>query len=468
VGNQPEPSARGQDPSKYQQDLKAFSIRLDGAINPGLTGLLLVRGDNRPDGRPNGRAYVLPSEAYEHSLTPADMPVNCRARMDREARGPLQWSIFLTMHFVGYPDGRIVYLSRGKRLMPPEMIDEKTLHDGAVSVGNFLVRHQVKQLDAETRRHGDAEKQNLNGAYVIDGALPSVVDQAWAAYAMARLAKETGDKKFAESAKAAIGYLAAFVKREENGEDSAAWLTWSGATDQEQIAATAWLEMALAEANSDKTQPQRLRTFLQRSLPGSSEEATSAPAAGVGSQSMPATSQASDGYLGREDVFIGWQALRRPLFQLLGTRRRIAEIEPADLQAALWKARAGLDHHTPVAKLVAGFGGRVLGEDGPLDEVGGVRPKGGYALTELSALLAMAAMEKGDVVIVDDPSAGARQAVALAARRFCYQMTYRSTEAYFAARPDDMVGGVRGSPISAQIRLSACAAAIEAEIAVRP
>jgi hypothetical protein len=31
-----------------------------------------------------------------------------------------------------------------------------------------------------------------------------------------------------------------------------------------------------------------------------------------------------------------------------------------------------------------------------------------------------------------------------------------------------LVGGVRGSPVSAEIRLSACAAAIEAEIGGRP
>jgi hypothetical protein len=464
VGNGPEAPAAGQNQSKYQQyqkELAQFNARLGAAINPGLTGLLLVRGDNRSGERGGARAYVLPSEAYEHSLTAADMALNCRARMDRDARGPMQWSIFLTMHFVGYPDGRIVYLSRGKRLAPPDVIDEKALREGAASVGAFLLRHQA--------RRGDKGDNAYAGVYIIDGAPPTMVDQAHAAYAMTLLARSTGKVEFAASAKAAVAYLAPFVKLgEKAGEHQGAWLNWPGATDREEIAATAWLAMAASTAGLENPQWRQMAAFLQRSLPGNADAETRRRGDAETATTGPATNPGGDGYLGSEEIFIGFYALERLGVAGAGVRSRLEGIEPADLQAAMWKARAGLDRR-PVAQIVAGFGGRVLGEDGSLDEVGGVRPRGGYPLTELSAMLALVELEKpgmagGKVGEGEKGRGGDKDNVGLAARRFCYQMTYRATEAYFEARPGELVGGVRGSPVSAQIRLSACAAAIEAEI----
>jgi hypothetical protein len=41
-------------------------------------------------------------------------------------------------------------------------------------------------------------------------------------------------------------------------------------------------------------------------------------------------------------------------------------------------------------------------------------------------------------------------------------MTYKPLEAYFAAKPELWLGGVRASPQGARITLGACAAAIEA------
>ena len=51
------------------------------------------------------------------------------------------------------------------------------------------------------------------------------------------------------------------------------------------------------------------------------------------------------------------------------------------------------------------------------------------------------------------------------ARGFCDRMMYRPGEAYFSEDPNAWVGGVRETPASAAVTVSACASAIEAFLA---
>jgi hypothetical protein len=50
------------------------------------------------------------------------------------------WDVFATRHFVGYADGRVVELVRGKLLLPPDRIDEQTLRTAATRVALAMDR----------------------------------------------------------------------------------------------------------------------------------------------------------------------------------------------------------------------------------------------------------------------------------------------------------------------------------------
>jgi hypothetical protein len=83
-----------------------------------------------------------------------------------------------------------------------------------------------------------------------------------------------------------------------------------------------------------------------------------------------------------------------------------------------------------------------------------------------TVLTALKALQIGRRIQAAEPAAaGTMRTELLAARRFCWRMTYHPCEAYFAAHPEDWVGAVRVRPDASTVSVGACAAALEALLA---
>jgi AMMECR1 domain-containing protein len=95
---------------------KQAAVRSDIArsVRPGVTGLRLAWGPKS--------AWVLPSTAYEEKLDAGQVRARCLEEISRDppsAAPAAHWSVFATMQFVGYPDGTVVRMFRGKAASQP-------------------------------------------------------------------------------------------------------------------------------------------------------------------------------------------------------------------------------------------------------------------------------------------------------------------------------------------------------------
>lgn len=178
--------------------LEQAKRELSAVIAPGLTGLLVTRGKKS--------GYVTPAQAYQESMGVDEMVRACLLQVPPGGADkvlPLNWSIFASKHFVGSPDGRVVWLSRGKIPIPDEAIDEQMLREAARNVGKFLL-----------------SRQDTSGAFRFNGQPVSTADQIRLAYALGLLAKE--DKSFDTAMRRGLGPLRAALAGEKEKSPTAA------------------------------------------------------------------------------------------------------------------------------------------------------------------------------------------------------------------------------------------------------
>ena len=425
---------------------------LPQAIIPALAGLTLTQGGHV--------ARVFPATAYARGFSPDAIRRNCIALIPQTRRTrslPARWGLFATRHYVGYPDGRVLWLYRGKVLLPPEAVTDQMLSSAAAGVGSYLLR-----------------TQDTAGLYRPAGSSPSLRDHLYATWAMARLARRTGRKDFAASVNTALARAARRVRMGAHR----AWVDIPDAGDR--LAGTALLALAVGETPAGPEQ-KKLHEALLRTLRNGV-----VPRGAAASQPATRPAEAAD-RTARAIAMVALlraapdttdKALQAALEGIVPPamgRPQPGRTAPANLIEAAWLVRAitagGFGPNGTYAQLTARLcremAAAARGNDAPMDEYGGLaegaEPPSTCATALAAAATAEAARRRRFGTIEPE-----RQALAAAGkmRRFCFQMMYGPYEAYFAARPGEWVGAVRAAPSSAKVTLEACAAAIEAFLAV--
>lgn len=423
---------------------------LPKAFVPGLTGVAYFRGDLAASlDRRHGVSWVLPSAGYVLGLDAEGLR---RAAMGRfrltgdNASAPSRLGVFATRHYVGFPDGRVVELFRGKKMSLRAKVDGQALAAAADKVGAFLARHQ----DEDGRYHAPAARETL-------------ADHLYAAWAMARLARRRPDPRLARSAALAIRHG---VQRARRGDGRA--LVEDSAPDAT-LRTTALLALAMGQVDPG-TETRRLRADLLRGLLAElpdiapSSRPTSRPTSRPASRPAPSAGP----WLALLALGDGRALGEAGARQVQELRKAWRQVRPTTAAGVHWACRAGLGSRS---SLLAGGGpdggGNITqaGAERPADEIGGFAEGGAGPSTVLTGMRAacIARALKGSPA----GAAEMRRAriVLTAARKFCFGMMYQAPEAYFAREPDAWLGGVREGPGTARVTVSACAAAIEAFLA---
>ena len=410
---------------------------------PGLTGLTLTR--------PSRSVHTLPSTAIVLGLSLEAMQRDCRARAPGSPPSPPppdeKWSLFATRHYVGFPDGTVVWLLRGKMLLPHEAVSEAMLSAAAERVGECLLRNQRK-----------------TGTYDVGSDRASLPDRLYATCAMARLAKRTGRQDFAASVNASLAYAGRLVK----AADGRAWIETGGSED---LAATALLAMAVADAPGPKS-PEASR--LHEALLGTLRRGAKAPPDDKLNRTARAMALLALFQTTADPLDTDLQAAIERLVPATKQQSHPGRTPPSDVTEAAWLVRAITagqfgpkgTYAMLTNQLCREMASSARGADAPADEYGGVSEGSEPPSTAATALATVATMEAAAHwnFRTIEPERRAR-ADALQMRRFCYQMIYKAPEVYFAETPAAWIGSVRRSPASADVSLRACAAAIEAFLA---
>jgi hypothetical protein len=412
--------------------------QLADAMIRGLTGLGYSRRDatTAPAAGSGGVARVMPSGAYVLGLDAEQMRHGAMSRFrltQENVSRPARLEVFTARHYVGYADGRVTELFRGKDLRRRDRIDAAALRAAAEQIGEYLIRQQTS-----------------DGLYSAGGLPGTPREHLAAARAMAEFARRRPDRPaFARSVALAVTYARRLVKTADGLSLVAA------ESRQDTVASTALLAMTLAGTDPGG-EARALRGRLLASL-----EAELRPMVARGPASRPASASA--------ETYMAFVALTQSggagggaSAKLTKLREALSRAAPAGTRARLWAYRAGLLSVLPVGAAGGPTGIVQRPADALPDEVGGFAAAGCEPSTTLTALaaacLARAAPAKGS------PAGPLRRQLA-EARRFCYRMVYQPSEAYFAADPAAWRGAVRLVPGASLVSLPACAAGIEAALA---
>ena len=412
---------------EVQGPARAVSPReLGGCIVQGLTGVKVSRA--------GARGYLLPSTACRFGISAHQTRGVCLAQLPQADTGRVNaeaWSVFSSKHYVGYPDGAVVQLFRGKILIPPEGLTAKVLASAAATVGLFLV-----------------SGQDPNGAYSTPGRKGALHEHLYATYAMAKLSRRDGRKLFSVSVNRALAYAARFVLADKKQARVLARSS-QGRAAESPTRATAWLLLAITELppqTANKELAEKLARALQQD---------------VVSVVGPDHGLATPGQL--LDWSVALMALRKFLPKDESTAKLL---EPMRKTMQAWsksgqKLSPLVFRATPAMTSLPKW--RQIDDSDLPDRRGGFVSSGAEPTTLDTATAAVCLAEAiGSAAAATQGDKAAVNKQVLRARRFCYQMLYRSREAYWTARPVKMIGGLRISPAAAAVSLDACAAAIEA------
>jgi len=406
--------------------LRAISAsQLRTTITRGLTGLRVQRG--------RMKGFVLPSTSTALGLSIEQMCQSCVAQLPpirSEKVSSEAWSVFGVRHYVGYPDGKVFQLYRGKILLPPDTFTDKVLLRAASTAGLFLVNFQ-----------------DSNGAYRTSSRQVELHEHLHATYAMAKLAKSDDGKLFSASVNKALEYADGFLQSDKN---QARILSKSskGPAAKSPARSTAWLLLTINELPPDpdnKALADKLANALVRDI-----VATVGPNHGIATP----------------DQLLDWSV------SLLALRTHYPRnADSAKLLAPLRKtvlawSKSGKNLDPLIFRCLGGM--PTLPKWHQIDDTDLLDRRGGFVSggTEPTTRdTANAAVCLADSIASGD--AGPERITAinkqiLQARRFCAQMLYRSREAYWSGQPIKMIGGLRASPQSSAVSIEACATAIEA------
>jgi len=406
---------------------RAVSAReLDASIVQGLTGVTVSRGVLKET--------LLPSTTCGMGLSPDQMRAVCLAKLPGSTSASSRndaWSVFTSRHYVGYSDGTVVQLYRGKILIPPEAITEETLGDAAIAAGLFL-----------------AGSQGSDGDYSGQNRKASISEHLHAAYAMARLAGRDKRKLFSASVDRALEYAAGFLHADKKQARVLSKSSAGRQTAESPTRATAWLLLAICELPAEpanKELAEKLAAALRQDV-----VSVVGPDHGLATPAQLA------------DWSVALLALRKFLPENRESDKLLA---PLTRTMRAW-SKSG---QTLSPLILRGLGDsavlpkwRQIDDSDLPDRRGGFvssRPEPTAADTATAAICLHEAIKSGAAPKESIPEIRKR---ILRARRFCFQLLYRSSEAYWISRPEKMIGGVRAKPSAASISLESCAAAIEA------
>ena len=396
------------------------------AVAVGLTGVTYSRGQatTAPAAEPHriSPAMVLPSAAYVLGLDAEQMRRGAMSRYpltSQNASLAPRLAVFTTRHYVGFPDGVVVELYRGKDMARRPEVDARALSAASEEVAAFLVRHQAP----------DGRYSTPDGPAPLD-------EHLYAAWVLAGLARRTDKDLFADSAAAARNCALRSVQR--TGDRVMVRTDDPGRA----LAATALLVLAMQSAASDP----KVRALRDELCRGLLDELASPLAS-----SRPVRFSA-----GRYLALLALASVPDRAADAAAARQATEKFAPVDFTAHLWACRAGLAPGKSPAPDGSYWSQR--GSEAPPDEAGGIAPAGGPVSTVQTALTAVCLARATD----ESPASAKRRQQQTAARWFCHRMMYRPYEAYFSAEPEKWVGGLRAAPEAAAVSVEACAAAIEA------
>jgi AMMECR1 domain-containing protein len=436
----------------------------DRALVPGLMGLAYCRGQwpsAAAAAGGEGVAWLLPSAAYILGLDADQIRraamVQFRLTQENASLAP-RLAVFATRHYVGFPDGTVVDLYRGKDLSARAKADAQAISAGAEMIGLFLARHQA-----------------TSGQYQLPSGNVPVAEHLHATWAMTRLARRSGKVEMTRSAASAVGFACGLA---QTGQGRA---TVAAGTPADTLAATAMLALALAEGQADP-KAARLLGELRATLADAMRDrlgaalAAAPPPGGAAGTTQPASAPsaaARSGGVGAE-LYIALLALGQDK-QAPPLREPLAKMTPADARAALWACRAGVGKPPPALSRPADAATPPTSSLASADTARGLRQlpptdlpdqRGGFAVGTAPPLTrdtALAAVCLADMLKRPAASGGGEARRSLAdAQRFCYGMIYQPRESYFAEDPAAWLGAVRACPAASAITVEACAAAIEA------
>ncbi len=403
--------------------ISVYPRELSSSMIPGMTGVKVSRS--------GAKGYVLPSTACQLGLSPKQAHVLCAAQLPKAGSGNAEiWLIFGSKHYVGYPDAAVVQLFRGKILVPPEALTAEVLSNAASTAGLFLVRGQQS-----------------NGMYKTPGRKPALHEHLYATYAMAKLSGRDSRKLFSVSVNRALAYAARFVLADEKQARVLAKSS-PGRAPESPTRATAWLLLAITELPADASN-KKLAEKLARAL-----------------QQDVVSVVGPDHGLATPGQLLDWSAALMALSRYLPKNERTAKLlAPMRKTMGAWSKSGqklspsvfrGIGTMTSLPKW------RQIDDSDLPDRRGGFVSSGTEPTTIHTATAAVCLAEALESAALGEDDKTAINNQILRARRFCYQMLYRSREAYWTARPVEMVGGLRISPSGVAVSLEAGAAAIEA------
>ena len=403
---------------------------LPACFVPGLTGLAYWReAPGRSAPAEAGCAWVLPSAGYVLGLNAEQMRRGAMLRYrltPANSSLPPRLAVFTTRHFVHLADGRAFELFRGKDMPRRLEAVEAAVAAAGQTVGAYLARHQGR-----------------DGRYTEEDRPAALRDHLYAAWAMARLARQVPAPELARSASAAVAHASKLLRR----EGGKAYV----AEADDALAPTALLALALGEAGEGDRPALHgeLLGWLLERLGSDGSAAATGPASVSAERYMGLLALGGAGAAGD---------------RVARLRNAMAAGRPDDFAARAWARRAGL----PVALFPDSPGGasasdaKWLGPEALPDERGGVGVDGRPPTVVRTALAAACLARDMEQATGLGASVRAARERWSAARRFCYGMMYQPGEAYFTADPNGWVGGVRAEPGCGAVTTAACAAAIDA------
>lgn len=426
--------------------------RIIHRLAAGLWGLRLLEGVRDKDTSIPGayqETYVLPSTAYTLGWDPQRMLQQCVVILPTtpETKSlPKTWYTFFTIHVVGYSgdDGNFP-LFRGKILRTLRESTEKQRLADANRIAYFLLRHQ--------------KKDGL--FYLPRWKSPTITSQLYAAYALAEISRQTkSGNRYSASANALLRYVAKNNVLGYEGKNFASVGTDSGKPSV--MATGLFILTANALPQNDQTRivQQKMVEFLKNEIskPDTDKTAPSAMARAVGLLGIIRT--------GEFDLEC------KEVLQGLLTTVEDSKIKTGPRTLA-WIGMAALgaefDTKNPkdsvIAKIVARLAKLQLDLGALPDEIGSIRDtlKRPATTPTAEAVLLWTSFARQYKKAGNSGIKKIRKHIISSAtkgQQFCAAMMFIPPEVYFAENRQDIAGGVRKFPGSAEISLDASASTI--------
>jgi len=426
---------------------------------PGLLGLRFWSGIDDPKligllKANNIDVTILPSEEYRNGWTPLQIREKILETVSKTDVSLLpdskpKWQIFSSLHFLNPADTKECYIYyRGKILR--------------VYPGNkyFL----VTLLNASARNFDMAESSVKNP----DGTSAPLWQELYLAYVMRKVAAKFPGKIRKLSTDIANAILAKVAKERVRFDHRMNIAYVMADPTEDEILSTAFLSLAVAGDNSNPeivSLSKAIRNFLFMRIDNNGV-ITDSRERKIGNLAFAVALRAiAQEKMTPQQTMIFCKSLDTLLGRAGEMGSSIKQGDSLDLTATAWLARTiiagGAEIQTQYLTFLKRFTKRLIDAQPEfsqlLDENGALIDSRGQADTVATATAVCVFMEMQGVAKWAGVSAASRNAI-----DFCWLMSYRPHEAYFAADQAKWPGAVRINPAAAKTSLAASAAVLDA------